>query len=272
MKRALYVPCYPGELGWELINYAPHINYKCDSVKYDEVHIVVRKGRESIYPMGTHFYPIKLSDKNSMGNNGKSPPKNNIVSKLLKRGIGIVDKIKIPTGGCRYLKKRKFFKYQSTPDGISKWSAIPDNAVVLCVRGRKCGPHKNWNPVNWVGFCHGILDRGFVPVITGVKGVIEFEVPNGGINLLGKTSIKDLMAIMQRSKFVTGLSTGSAHFASLCGVPHAIWGSARIRERYIKTWNPFKTPVEYYSCKVQFECSVNDALRLVDRMIKSLRL
>lgn len=267
--RALYAPCYPGELGWELINYAPHVNYMFTRHSYDEVHCVVRNGRECLYPMATHYHAVSLSTKKSMGNNGPKPPANNIVTKLSSRFQ--VDSVKVPIGGCKYVKHRKYFKYQADEAYLWKWRHIPANAVVFCVRGRNFGVHKNWSPKNWTRLANHMIDSGFTPVITGIKELVSFDLPAGCIDVQDQTSLADLLAIMQKSKFAIGQSTGPLHFASLAGVPHAVWGSPRIRDRYLKSWNPHRTPVEYQICPSGgFDCPLNDAIKLADRMIKKV--
>lgn len=265
MKRALYVPCFPGELGWELINYIPHVNHVFSASKFNHVHVVCEQGREALYPMANQFTTVHLPTNRSMGNNGPTPPANNIHGKL-KKEYERVEVVKVPKGGCRLVKHRKFLKYEAESEVLRKWRHIPKNAVVLCVRGRKFGKHKNWAPEKWIKLCEHLLEEGFSPVVTGLREAVIFDPPPGIINLQDKTTMGDLMAIMQKAQFVIGQSTGPAHFASLCGVPHAIWGSSRLKERYLKSWNPHKAQVIYHSCKKQFECSFQEVRDLVQKM------
>ena len=71
---------------------------------------------------------------------------------------------------------------------------------------------------------------------------------------------------MQKTRVVIGQSSGPMHLASLCRVPHAVWGHHRLYQRYADTWNPHKTVMEYHSCSVQFQISVDEATSLADRM------
>ena len=266
--RALYVPCYPGELGWELINYAPHVNHVFSRHDYDEVHCIVREGREVLYPMASHCHPISLSTKKSMGNNGVKPPHNKILANLRKQ-FSTVDTVKVPVGGCKYVKHRKYLRYAADDDSLWKWRHIPANSVVFCVRGRNFGVHKNWSPKNWKKLIEHIMGKGYTPVVTGIKELISIDLPNGCVDVQNETTLSDLLAIMKKSKFVIGQSTGPLHFASLSGIPHAVWGSPRIRDRYLKSWNPHHTKVEYQICPSGgFNCSVKDAIALADRMIE----
>ncbi|KKK93189.1 hypothetical protein LCGC14_2695360, partial [marine sediment metagenome] len=140
---------------------------------------------------------------------------------------------------------------------------------VLCVRGRKFGNHKNWSAENWRQLCELLLSMNLIPVITGMKESVVFDPPEGCIELWNQTTIGDLIAVMQKSQFVIGQSTGPMHLASLSGVPHAVWGTGRIQDRYIKSWNPHGTTVEFHACK-QFMSTYEDIVNLVNSMVKKL--
>lgn len=269
MDNVLFVSVYPGELGWELINYAPHICYLVCRKKYKQVHIMVREGRQAIYPMGTHFYPINLDSSKSMGNNGPRVKDSGIPAELSKHFS--VDEVKTPSGGCKYIKKRKYIKYKATDAALYKWRHIPKNSVVLCIRGRRFGNHKNWENTNWSQLCQLLLKMNFTPVITGTKESVVFDPPAGCLDLWGSTTIDDLIAVMQKSLFAIGQSTGPMHLASLSGVPHAVWGTPRIQDRYLNTWNPHKTLVEYFACK-KFISTYEDVAGLVHSMVKKIGL
>jgi len=268
MSSALYVPIFVGELGWELINYVPYVNHICSKNKYDEIHIMTRPGREFVYPMGTHFYPMELTTSTSMANSGPKPPKSDIPKKLGKR-FNKVDIVGTPPSGMRYLKPRKFLKYQPSPSSLKKWEHIPNNAITLLVRGRKFGIHKNWSGDNWKLLCEHIINLGYIPVLTGIKHLVNIDAPDVCMDFQNKTTLEDLLAIMSKSLFVIGQSTGPAHFASLSGIPHAIWGTPRLLGRYQDSWNPHNTLIEYHSCK-EFQISVDDAKKLAETMIGRL--
>lgn len=269
--NALYVPCYPGELGWEVINYVPYINHLVSRGNYAEVHITVREGRESLYPMGTHFYPIPLPLGKSMGNSGpKLPPSK--VCNVLQRRFVVKKALPLPHS-CRYAKKRKFFTYIPSKESCEKWDDLPSNLVGCLIRGRPFGSHKNWEGDNWVQLIKLLQGLNFTPVIIGLKEESEFEAPEGSVDLRGKTDCSDLISVMFKSKFVIGQSTGTAHLASLIEVPHAVWGSQRIKERYIETWNPHKTLVEYHSCgklNQGWHITFSEVADLAERMVKKI--
>jgi len=269
--KALFVPCYPGELGWELINYIPYVNHIVHSGNYKEVHVITRIGRESLYPMSTHTYPISLPTHKSMGNSGPAPPKT-LILKMLRQHFKNVDTVDPLKGGMKYVKPRMFLKYKSDPKLIPKWKNIPPRSVVCSVRGRNFGTHKNWDGNNWENLCSHIIAKGMVPIISGLKELIDFKLPDGCIDVRDQTTMADLMVIMQKSSFVIGQSSGPMHFASLCCVPHAVWGHPRLYERYAKTWNPHKTTMEFHGCKSQFQISIEEAKHLTDRICNKLKV
>ncbi len=271
----LFVPCYVGEIGWEVTNYPPHVNYICSQKKFREVHVMLRRGSESLYPMGTHFYPMDISYDKSMANNGPKPPK--LQAHVLKRLKSVHSKslevISKPPHGMKVIRHRKFFPYKATQEQLAKWSTqIPSNSVIVCVRGCKRGRHKNWLPENWIQLCEYIKSKNFVPVITGARERIIIPKISGCINIMGETSMSDMIPILQLSKFAVGQSTGTLHLASLCEVPHAVWGPKRIKDRYLNSWNPLGTLVEYIICTTSdnrnhFKCHPKDAIKLTERLI-----
>jgi len=145
MNKVLFVPCYPGELGWELINYIPYVNHLSHASKYEEIHAMTRIGRECLYPMATQVYPVALSSHKSMGNSGIAPPKNHVLKNLTKNfKVDVVPSLK----GMKYFKPRQFLKYSPDPNISAKWD-LPAKSVVCSVRGRNFGIHKNWAGDNW---------------------------------------------------------------------------------------------------------------------------
>lgn len=264
MKRLL-VPIYLGELGWELINYVPHVQFLTRRFLPDEVHVVCRPGREALYPMGTHFYTVKVNDKNASGNSGGvQPARFNDLAKKLAARTDILKVVPSPKKGMRYYDRRIFPKYVAPANPRYK---LGPNSVVLTVRGRSHHARlKNWAADKWVTLCNFLLKKKYTPVVTGLIETVRFEPPKGCVNLMGQTTLADMISLFHQAKFVVGQSTGPAHLASLCGTPHAIWGPDRIEGRYLKSWNPHRTIVAYEKCGKGFDCSIHNAIKLIDRL------
>ncbi len=268
MKSILFVPFYVGELGWEIVNYIPHVNYLLKRNKYDEVHVVLKKDHEALYPMGTHFYTAAMKRDKSMGNSGDDIPG---ISKEVWKDLKHRDDIKAisvdrPKPGMKFYKRRSFLRYKPTEECPD----IPKNSVLLCIRGRKFGHYKNWGIKNWKGLCEYIQSKDLVPVLSGVTGMTVFDAPEGCIDLRNKTTLADMINLMHHCKFVMGGSTGTTHLAALCSVRHAVWGTRRIKERYVRSWNPFHAPLEYCSCNKDWTFSFDEGKKLAKRMIKTL--
>ncbi len=274
--KTLYVPTFLGELGWELLNYVPHVNhvFAKGKGKYERVIVSVRPGRQGIYPMGTEFIETALPDAKCCGNAGYNSPK---IEKAriheLKKAVSdltIVNVKGIAALKLGVTKKRRFLAYKATAEARDRW-ANTKGGVVLCVRGRKHGPYKNWSPANWNNLCLYILKRGHIPILTGTLERVKIaKFPKGAINLMGQTNLEDMIAIMCNAKCAIGQSTGTLHLASLCRTPHGAWGPTRIKERYKRAWNPLKTIAAYESCGARFDCSPQRAKRLFDKLLGRL--
>jgi len=144
-KKVLYVPCFSGELGWEIINYIPYVNYIVSNGCFDDVVVCTRIGRKSLYPMATIYHEIDLSTKKSSGNRGCNAKKFNKkqIQQLELNGDIILKVVKFAIGTYAYAKHRKFIKYSPNKASIKKWKDIITNkSIVMCVRGRSLTPRK----------------------------------------------------------------------------------------------------------------------------------
>jgi ADP-heptose:LPS heptosyltransferase len=70
-------------------------------------------------------------------------------------------------------------------------------------------------------------------------------------------SLDDLAAMLSASGWIIGPSSGPMHFATLCGCPQLVWGTAQLERRYKETWNPFKTFVEFLPVDESWDPSVD---------------
>jgi len=106
--------------------------------------------------------------------------------------------------------------------------------------------YRNWNCDKW-------LD-----IVSHFKGLKVASVGSkSGANYIKDTEdlrsieLKSLANIMASSRVLVSPSSGTAHFASLCGLPHIVW-SDRIdrglydnKQRYETDWNPFNTKCNF---------------------------
>ncbi len=267
-RRLLCVPPFPGELGWEIINYIPYINGIRKSGKFDAVVACVRVGRERLYPFVERFVPSYLvEDVQVSGNCG---PKSNAYVSEMGELKGRIRKMTGKGHKCTFLRcnrikasmllpGRSFLCYKATTEEIKSCHAkYGSKYAVILVRTRRFGRGKNWSIANFDKLGRKIKALGFVPVYVGSGASIKFSC---GVNLIGKTKVNDLIPILCGASFAIGGSTGTMHLASMCGTPHVVWGNKRLIKRYIKQWNPHGTNVSFISefgWKPQVSCVVSE--------------
>ena len=75
--------------------------------------------------------------------------------------------------------------------------------------------------------------------------------------------LKDLANLLANSSFIIGPSTGTMHFATLCGCPQFVWTDPENNDNYINNWNPLKTRVVI--------CNVGNWKPTIDTVIKLLQ-
>jgi hypothetical protein len=282
----LYIPCFTGELGWELINYVPYVNYIVSQSVFDEIFVATRPGREALYPMATTFYNVDVPTEQSTGNRGcnRGAPiefDTTMIRKLESDknvDVHVINQGEAKPKTYGLAKNRKFMRYSSSTAAIEKWkSVVNKKCIILCIRSRLLSPVKNWPNRNWMALKDIISGLGYVPVFTGTNESTELSKAKECINLIGKTSMEDMIAIFSLGRLAAGQSTGTMHLASLCGTPHVVWGPDRIKERYIKSWNPLRTPAVYYAGggnqakQSGFACSIKTVKKMVARMLKGIK-
>ena len=249
-KRLLCVAPYPGELGWEIINYIPYINGVRKASSFDCVIACVRIGREGLYPFVHKFVSSNLTE--DMQVSGNCGPRNNAYISEVRAFKERVRKMKRKGHKCTLvgcgkirdrvmLSGRKFIRYKATEEIVANcYAEYGSKYAVVLVRTRRFGKGKNWSIKNFDKLGRKIKSLGFTPVYVGSGSKHKFSC---GINLLGETTISDVIPILCGASFAVGGSTGTMHLASLCGTPHVVWGNKRLINRYRKDWNPHRTKV-----------------------------
>jgi heptosyltransferase-2 len=99
--------------------------------------------------------------------------------------------------------------------------------------GATYGSAKRWYPDRFAAVAHAISEKwGAKVVITGGPGEaaiasdIERELAGYCLNMAGKTSVRELMALIKRCNFFITNDSGPMHLAAAFGVPLvAIFGS-----------------------------------------------
>ncbi len=84
-------------------------------------------------------------------------------------------------------------------------------------------PLKEWSLENWARIINRLVSEGIEVVVSGLKSDLEKarrlkEMANFK-NLVGKTSLRELMAVIKGSKFVLSNDSSPVHIANAFGVP-----------------------------------------------------
>jgi len=108
--------------------------------------------------------------------------------------------------------------------------------------------YRNWPVDSWLTLVAGL--SGEYEVIS-VGTETEASYIPGTTDARGMP-LNELFNRMREARLFISPSSGPAHLASLCGLPHVIWSDERQeviggtnRDRYERIWNPFNTPCRF---------------------------
>lgn len=136
------------------------------------------------------------------------------------------------------------FSYPGTPPGFTMLSGTVATAVAGCWEqpfvalqvsaGNNQTPYKNWPPHHWIELLKLLSQQypntQFVLLgdanETAIGKRIAEKCPNA-INLVGQTTIREVMAILHRASLYVGVDSGLMHLAASFGKPTVtIWGGS----------------------------------------------
>ncbi|MGH7804286.1 MAG: glycosyltransferase family 9 protein [Candidatus Binatia bacterium] len=112
------------------------------------------------------------------------------------------------------------------------WLESLGRAIVAAFVG-STWPSRFWTPEATAEVLTTLAERdGFAAVLLGGRGETSFarevaaRAPAGTVDLVGKTSLRDLVAIFERSRLAFGPDSGPMHIAAAVGVPVvSLWGA-----------------------------------------------
>jgi heptosyltransferase I len=105
---------------------------------------------------------------------------------------------------------------------------LPDDAKYLLISPCSSKAYRNWLPERYAAVANYAAEKlGYRIVLTGGKSPIEqrygFEITaamtSTPINLIGKSSLKELLAVLKRADVVIAPDSGPAHLATAVGTP-----------------------------------------------------
>lgn len=261
MKYFIAYPFY-GELGWEIQNWVPHLRYIWQNNQpFDVTKAYIRPSRNGLYrDFISHFSYILGYEEFSEGNafvltkpDAYEHYKKHCrlvdeeVKKLESEGNEVII-CRLPKSKYRYFRykdRHKIYKvFKPRQEKVEQWKDY-QGGIIFHLRHIPRSKKKN-TPKELLHVAYNwAKNKGLKFTVVGQTLGLKpnFKIP--GNNLLNKTTLDDLIALYSLSKFVVGSSSGPMHLAAFTKTPHIVWGGGRndVKERYLKTWNPFQTPV-----------------------------
>lgn len=116
----------------------------------------------------------------------------------------------------------------SAPEEDLAWAKqFVDKRPLLIICPAASIPAKNWTADGYAAVAQHAHDKGMKVILVGSPAPIEVELaaatkslaPCIDENLVGKTSLTQLLALIQKAKLVLAPDTGPAHMATLVGTP-----------------------------------------------------
>lgn len=131
-------------------------------------------------------------------------------------------------------RRQQFYKYDfKSGDGYD---------LILHCRNKSTGSNRNWNSDNWTEL-YDSLPKNLSVACIGNSEALHLH----GTKDLRGLDVKQVVGVLNSSKLIVGPSSGPMHLASLCGMPHIVWGREDLRIVYESWWNPFDAKAIYHS-------------------------
>lgn len=149
-----------------------------------------------------------------------------------------------------FIQEKELIAIKTLVEGEIK-SDFPENLVLIAPYSSR--DVKSWPSVYFQEFIRHIHAKGFTAILVGTASdqhhasqlIAEFK--SNVFSLAGKTSVRELAALVKLSKIVIGVDTGVLHLASCFEVPIiALFGSTRSVE--FKPYSPFAQVLDSGSC------------------------
>lgn len=243
-EQTLLAGPWIGEFGWELFCWQGYL--RSIAPNYKKVLVASRVGHEFMYEdFSDEFVPVIIpsnAQSDSWFCRGMKP---NFADTLI---IGVKYDVRIPAKNIGFLMhgngvpqkgaqfgSQNFIKFES--DTLDKTFDI-----LVHPRNRDLGGNRNWDRNKWQTLINKLSEKFNIATI-GTHEAFELENTTDYRNV----SVRDTVSLMNRTKLVVGQSSGPMHLASLAMTPHLVWSSPHNKDRYEKHWNPFGTPVYFYS-------------------------
>ena len=237
-----------GEFGWEIFAWQGYI--RALSRKFDKTTVICNSGAEHFY---SDFSEQIINFDTSFGPRDSFYQQGADVTRLSKR-VFMENKNKISGNVSLFPPRRIGFppmtSYEEVVD-FGSHSVAPEYIqfgkethkkydYIFHIRDRKdIRPQDNWSIERWKTLKSLLPRNSRIACIGKSKASSIIE----GVDDLRDIPLKELCDILATASFVFGPSSGPMHLSSICGTPHIVWSIPSNRERYVKNWNPLRTPV-----------------------------
>lgn len=102
---------------------------------------------------------------------------------------------------------------------------IPPKTIAICPAASK--DERNWLPERYAKFADWVIEQGYQVVLCGsparrereLADTIQNQMQHQAIDLVGKTSLKQLAAVLKQTEIVLAPDSGPAHLATTQGTP-----------------------------------------------------
>ena len=248
-KNTLVIGPWLGEFGHELCRWIPHVRWLAWRGKYGKVIVMCRTGHEYLYA----DFANEFINDDTQGQttewliNGELPERlasyEHTKMRIMYDYCEDVEFV-TPNIVTSRNEKQVFWLMYGYDGGNKEYDILiharNTNKYNTCYR--------DWPADNWLELIGRYPEYRFA----SVGSIAESSHISGTADLRG-APLNQLARMMKGAKALLSPSSGTAHFASLCGTPHLVWtdnkkhgtiGAHTNADRYKRLWNPFCTKCE----------------------------
>jgi len=259
-KQPLFAGPWIGEFGFELMKWQSFV--RAASRGYEKVTVASRPDRQFLYQdFCDEFIPIDVKGTPDSFVIKEEEIKTDLPSTYKNKGYDVL----LPTR--RFVKKISSKNFKPFVGFIKFGNFNLDETydILIHARFREHRDEDNWPFENWK-----LLTKSLNYRMASIGTKKEALHIDNTIDLRG-IGLEQLADVMASSKLIIGPSSGPMHFASLCGLPHLVWGGTTggwdSKPRYLKSWNPFDTKVVFYDGE-NWQPEVNSILELTKNIME----
>jgi len=255
--RIAVAPPYPGEFGWELMNWQARLRHLLDHLRLQKLIVCAPADRRALYddpritevPVEEKIFTGHACDDRRIGEFGSPTSVDELSATAVESArrslqAGGIDLPLDRADEVTVIMPEYRGKLWPTTPGFQRFVSLartderskPTVDVVLMPRTRGAAADRNQPTTWWTELRERLESRGLS---------VAFA-PN---------NLPDSIAMLSHCGLAAGGSTGGLHLASLCETPHLVWGPDDAsrwtaweftnRQRYETIWNPLGTPMEY---------------------------